>query len=125
VSPEDLIRVIRMDAADHVKLSVQVNGGIFKTAQMMRMAEAAGLPATLGHSYHLSTSTLAELHAGASAGNLLSPIEAVGLLKITDDVVREPLDLTEKTVRILDRPGLGIDIDPIKLNVYRVNGHLG
>lgn len=121
VSPEDLIRVIRMEAADIVKLSVLINGGIYKTAQMMQIACAAGLPATLGHSYSLTTNTLAELHAAASASNLLSPIESVGLLKSTDDVVREPLDLTQNKVRIPDRPGLGMDIDPVKLERYRVN----
>ncbi len=124
-SAEDLIQVIRMEAADIVKLSILINGGIYKTAQMMQIARAAGLPATLGHSYSLTTNTLAELHAAASASNLLSPIESVGLLKTTDDVVQEPLDLTQNKVRIPDRPGLGIDIDPAKLERYRINPDIG
>jgi L-alanine-DL-glutamate epimerase-like enolase superfamily enzyme len=125
VSPEHLIQVIRMEAADIVKLSILTNGGIYKTAQMMQIACAAGLPATLGHSYSLTTNTLAELHAAASATNLLPPIESVGLLKTTDDVVQEPLDLSKNKVRIPDRPGLGIDIDPAKLERYRINPDIG
>ena len=124
-SAEDLIQVIRMEAADIVKLSILANGGIYKTARMMQIAHAAGLPATLGHSYSLTTNTLAELHAAASASNLLPPIESVGLLKTTDDVVREPLDLTENKIRIPDRPGLGIDIDPAKLERYRISPKIG
>lgn len=120
-SPEDLIRVIRTEAADIVKLSILINGGIYKTAQMMQIAHAAGLPATLGHSYSLTTNTLAELHAAASAGNLLPPIESVGLLKTSDDIVREPLDLTHGKVQVPNRPGLGVEIDPSKLERYRVN----
>ncbi len=145
ITPADLIRVIRAEAADMVKLSVQINGGIHKTAQMMQIAAAAGMPATLGHSFSLTTNTLSEIHVGASVSNLLAPCKFVGLQKITDDVVREPLDsyasnveqnhynkfflkvnfkylwldLSKRKVRVPDRPGLGLEIDPAKLAQYR------
>jgi muconate cycloisomerase len=120
ITPEDLIRVIRADAADIVKLSVQVNGGIHKTVQMMRIAQAAGIPATLGHSGSLTTGALAEMHVAATAPNLLSPCEFVGLLKSADDVVREPLDLIRVKVPVPDRPGLGSEIDTDKFRKYRL-----
>ena len=120
ITPEDLIRVIRAGAADIVKLSVQVNGGICKTAQMARIAEAAGIPATFGHSGLLTTGALAEMHVGATAPNLLSPCEFVGLLKSADDVVRQPLDLGKIRVPVPDRPGLGSVIDPDKFEKYRL-----
>ena len=120
ITAEDLIRVIRAQAADIVKLSVQVNGGIYKTSQMLGIAEAAGMPATLGHSGSLTTGALAEIHAAASAPNLLSPCEFVGLLKSSDDVVREPLDLSKIEVSVPDRPGLGSEIDPDKFKKYRL-----
>ncbi len=120
ITPEDLVRVIRADAADIVKLSVQVNGGIYKTAQMVRIAEAAGIPATLGHSGLLTTGALAEMHVAATAPNLLSPCEFVGLLKSADDVVREPLDLDKIKLPVPDRPGLGSEIDPDKFQKYRL-----
>jgi len=97
-----------------------VNGGIYKTSQMLRTAEAAGIPATLGHSGSLTTGALAEIHAAASAPNLLSPCEFVGLLKSSDDVVREPLDLSKIEVSVPDRPGLGSEIDPDKFKKYRL-----
>ena len=120
ITAEDLIRVIRAQAADIVKLSVQVNGGIYKTSKMLRIAEAAGIPATLGHSGSLTTGALAEIHVGASAPNLLSPCEFVGLLKSSDDVVREPLDLSKIKVSVPDQPGLGSEIDPDKFKKYRL-----
>ena len=120
ITAEDLIRVIRAQAADIVKLSVQVNGGIYKTSQMMRIADAAGIPATLGHSGSLTTGALAEMHVAASAPNLLSPCECVGLLKSSDDVVMEPLDLGKIKLPIPDRPGLGCEIDPEKFQKYRL-----
>ena len=121
VTAADLIRVIRAQAADIVKLSFQVNGGIYKTAQMLRIAEAAGMPATLGHSSSLTIGVLAEVHLGASAPNLLSPCEFVGLLKCVDDVVRTPLDLTKVKVSVPDSPGLGVDVDPDKIRKYRLS----
>ena len=120
ITPEDLVRVIRAGAADIVKLSVQVNGGVCKTAQMARIAEAAGIPATFGHSGLLTTGALAEMHVGATAPNLLSPCEFVGLLKSADDVVREPLDLGKVKVPVPDRPGLGSEIDSEKFEKYRL-----
>ena len=120
ITPEDLIRVIRAQAADIVKLSVQVNGGIEKTSQMLRIAEAAGIPATLGHSGSLTTGALQEIHVAAAAPNLLSPCEFVGLLKSSDDVVRQPLDLSKILVPVPDRPGLGSEIDPEKFKKYRI-----
>ncbi len=121
IDPADLIRVIRADAADIVKLSVQINGGIYKTVQMMQIAAAAGMPATLGHSFCLTTNILSEVHVGASAANLHTPCEFVGLLKITDDVVEEPLDLTRKRIKVPDRPGLGVEISRTKLERYRLS----
>lgn len=120
ITPSDLLRVIRAKAADIVKLSVQVNGGIYWTAQMMQIAAASGMAATLGHSFSLTTNTLSEVHVGACAPNLLGPCEFVGFLKISDDVVQNPLDLGVRKVRVPERPGLGMEMDKGKLEQYRI-----
>jgi L-alanine-DL-glutamate epimerase-like enolase superfamily enzyme len=120
VTPNDLIRVIRAESADIVKLSVQVNGGIYKTVQMMQIAAAAGIPATLGHSFSLATNTYSEVHVGASAPNLLTPCEFVGHLKVSDDVVKKPLELGMRKIQVPNLPGLGVEIHPGKLEQYRM-----
>lgn len=121
VTPSDLIRVIRSEAADFIKLSAQVNGGIFKIIQLLQIAAAAGMPATLGHSFSLTINTSSEVHVAASAQNLLAPCEFVGLLKTVDDVVQQPLELGERRIKVSNLPGLGVEIHKSKLNQYRIS----
>lgn len=116
--PEDVVAVIRAEAADVIKLSVAENGGMLKACRMMSVAGAAGIPATIGHGNTSTLSTLAEMHVAAAGANALLPCESIGLLYVDEDVVTERLDMSTGVVSIPNVPGLGATVDEAKLRYY-------
>ena len=65
----------------------------------------------IGHGFGLTLSTLAEATVAAVCEPVLDGCEAVGPLKMADDVVAEPAILDRGVIRLGDRPGFGVDID--------------
>jgi L-Ala-D/L-Glu epimerase len=117
-----LIEIIRRGAADLVKVKVMKQGGFHRTRAMIECAAAAGLRVVIGHGFGLTPSTLAEVAVAAVSEAVIDGCEAVGPLKMAADVVAEPVRLETGTLRLSDRPGLGMQIDPVAVSRYRVNG---
>ena len=118
--PASLIEIIRLEAADIVKVKVMKQGGLTRTRQMIECAAAAGLRVIVGHGFGLTLSTLAEAAVAATSAAVLPGCEAVGPLKMAGDVVAEPVKLDRGVLRLTDAPGLGATIDPDALKRYRV-----
>ena len=115
LGPESLIAIIKKEAADIIKVKVMKQGGIYRTAHMIQMAEAAGLKCVIGHGFGLTINTLAELHVAASCENILEGCEFVGPLKIQKDVVIKPLQMENGKVKVPHDSGLGAELDEAKL----------
>lgn len=115
LGPETLIEVIKKEAADIVKVKVMKQGGIYRTVQMIQIAEAAGLKCVIGHGFGLAINTLAEIHVAASCRNILEGCEFVGPLKIQKDVVKEPLRMEGGKIKVPQQSGLGAELDEEKL----------
>ena len=119
VGPTSLIDIIRQNAADIVKVKVMKQGGLTRTIEMVNIAAAAGLGVVIGHGFGLTLSTIAEATVAAVCPAVLDGCEAVGPLKMAADVVIEPATLDRGVVRLSDRPGFGVDIDPQALIEFR------
>ena len=115
LGPQTLMEIIKQEAADIVKVKVMKQGGIYRTVQMIQMAEAAGLKCVIGHGFGLAINTLAEIHVAASCRNILDGCEFVGPLKIQKDVVKRPLQMGGGKVRVPQGSGLGAEVDEEKL----------
>ena len=120
--PAALVEIIRLGAADLVKLKVMKQGGLLRTLAMVECAAAAGLRVVLGHGFGLTLSTLAEAAVAAVSEAVIDGCEAVGPLKMAGDVVDEPARLDDGVIRLRDAPGLGAAVDPALLRRYRVRG---
>ena len=118
-SPASLIEIIKRDAADIVKVKAMKQGGLLRTRSMIDLAEAAGLHVVIGHGFGLTLSTLAEATLAATSDAVLPGCEAVGPLKMSADVVANPVDLTHGTLKLPNTPGLGATIDEKALARYR------
>lgn len=114
-----LLRIIRMGAADMVKVKVMKQGGLLNTRRMIATAEAAGMRCVLGHGFGLSINTMAEIMLAATTDAVIDGIECVGPLKMADDVVMEKLDLSTGSLPLPQGPGLGLALDEVKLHRYR------
>jgi L-alanine-DL-glutamate epimerase-like enolase superfamily enzyme len=115
-----LIDIIRRGAADLVKVKVMKQGGFTRTRAMIECAAAAGLRVVVGHGFGLTPSTLAEAALAAVSEAVIEGCEAVGPLKMAADVVRDPVRLDSGTLRLPDRPGLGVTMDADAIKRYRV-----
>src|SRR3989442_11909913 len=112
---------MRREAADLVKVKAMKQGGLLRTRSMVECAAAAGLRVVIGHGFGLTLSTLAEATLAATSDDVLPGCEAVGPLKMSADVVADPVDLTHGTLKLPNAPGLGATIDPHALARYRRN----
>ncbi len=120
VGPESLVAVIRLEAADIVKVKVMKQGGMLRCLQAIDVAAAAGLRSVIGHGFGLTLNTLAELHVAAVSADLLDACECVGPVKMTGDVVKNRLRMETGSVPVPNQPGLGADLDDAALAKYRV-----
>jgi muconate cycloisomerase len=118
-SPRELLTFIRMGAVSGLVIKLCRVGGIFWARQMAEMALAADLP-LLGSG--LTEGRIA-LHAGAAvfgAFGITIPVDLNGPQFLRDDMVAGPLEFPGQTVPVLDRPGIGVEPDPEKVERYRV-----
>jgi L-alanine-DL-glutamate epimerase-like enolase superfamily enzyme len=113
-----LIRIIKAEAADLVKVKVMKQGGLFNTRRMIATAEAAGIRCVIGHGFGLGINTMAEIMLAATSHNVIDGIECVGPLKTADDIVTHKLDLTSGRLALPSAPGFDVTIDEAKLNRY-------
>ena len=113
-----LIRIIRMDAADIVKVKVMKQGGFLNTRRMIATAEAAGIRCVVGHGFGLGANTMAEIMLAATSKNVIDGLECVGPLKTSDDIVAHKLDISSGSLPLPDGPGLGVALDEAKLDRY-------
>ena len=118
--PASLIDIIRREAADIVKVKAMKQGGLLRTRQMIDCAAAAGLRVVIGHGFGLTLSTLAEAAVAATSDAVIPGCEAVGPLKMSGDVVADPVRLGDGVLHLVDAPGLGATIDSEALKRYRV-----
>jgi muconate cycloisomerase len=114
-----LIRIIKMEAVDLVKVKVMKQGGFLNTRRMIATAEAAGIRCVVGHGFGLGINTMAEIMLAATSKNVIDGLECVGPLKTSDDIVTHKLDISSGSLPLPDGPGLGVTLDDHKLARYR------
>lgn len=115
-----LIRVIRANAADLVKVKVMKQGGIHSTRRMIATAEAAGLRCVVGHGFGLGVNTMAEIMVAATARNVIDGLECVGPLNMKDDITTRSIDLWSGSLALPVEPGLAVLLDQAKVDRYRL-----
>lgn len=108
---DTLVSVIRLEAADIVKVKVMKQGGLLRCLRAIDMAEAARMRCVIGHGFGLALNTLAEVHVAAASANVLDGCECVGPTKLTGDVVANPLIMETGSLVVPTVPGLGASLD--------------
>jgi L-alanine-DL-glutamate epimerase-like enolase superfamily enzyme len=117
-SPRDLLQHIRLGAIGGLVVKLCRVGGIYWARQMAEMALAADL-ILLGSGL---TEGRIGLYAGAglfSAFSITLPVDLNGPQFLRDDMVAGTLEFPDRRVPLSDRPGIGIEPDPEKVERYR------
>ena len=117
--PRDLIQYVRLGALNGLVIKLCRVGGIYWARQLAEMTLAADL-ILLGSG--LTEGRIA-LYAGAevfSTFGITMPVDLNGPQFLQDDMVAGPLAFADKRILLPDKPGIGIEPDPEKVDRYRV-----
>ncbi len=131
-TPQDVLEIAQRQAADMISLYTTKPGGLHRAKQVAAVAEAAGLPMNVNGSHETGIGNAANLHLVASTVGVnqtgVFPVTTVAGKEpttmagrmYTDDIVMDSFTYRDGCIVIGDAPGLGVTVDPAKLDKYRV-----
>lgn len=117
-TPEDVLREVESGAIGMVLIKV-ARTGFYKTRKIAHLCHTAGIPCLIGSQGDSSIGAAASLHAAAAFKNILYPAECSYHLRMKGDLLKVPLSLSQGALEIPKGPGLGIEIDEMKVKQYR------
>ncbi len=131
-SPYDAMEVVGQESADAISIYYSKSGGLQRAMEIGVIAAAAGMPVNLNGALETGVGNAGNLHliAALRAEVLPSVIPVttikgketckVGGVFYTDDIITEPFPYENGCLAIPDKPGLGVELDPEKIERYRV-----
>ena len=136
ITQQDLIQIIKREAADFLNFKVMRSGGFYPSKAMAQMAAAAGMFCAgstmlgmgieLAADAHFTVSTIAlgpdphKFHGIASG--ILKLFNAVDSTGITKDIVKGTPRIAGGFMSVPQGPGLGIELDRSNLESYLTKG---
>jgi muconate cycloisomerase len=112
-TPQDALEVIRHRAADVLSLYPGKHGGIRATQHLAKLAEAAGLPCTIGSNLEREVATAAMAHVAVSTANIQCerfPGDLIGPIYYEEPLTQEPLHYQADRLWVPQKPGLGVRV---------------
>lgn len=120
-TPFDVMQIARHEAADLINIKLGRPGGFTGAKKMEAVADAAGLPVTVGTMMEMGVGTAAALQFAVTCQNLVDTCDFTGPTLLNDDILTEPLRFEDGYLYLPEGPGLGVEIDEDKLNHYRID----
>ncbi|TVT45972.1 enolase [Amycolatopsis rhizosphaerae] len=119
VTPADVTREVLGGSATAISIKT-ARTGFTRSQRTQHLAEGLGLEVVMGNQIDGQLGSLCTVAFGASA-QLTSrrPGELSNFLDMSDDLLAEPLCITDGELTIRPGAGLGAEIDPDKLERYR------
>lgn len=120
---QDAMALIRAGAADILSIYVGKGGGIGPARKIASVAEAAGLTCTVGSNLELGVASAAMAHLATACPGIGAeefPCDILGPIAYENDLLAEPLDVRQGSVKAPEGPGLGISLDEDAVARYRV-----
>jgi muconate cycloisomerase len=112
-TPLDALEVIRAGAADVLSLYPGKHGGIRNTQTIAHLAEAAGIPCTIGSNLEREVATAAMVHVTVATPNLQCerfPGDLIGPLYFEQPLTRKPLEYKADRLLVPQTAGLGVQL---------------
>jgi muconate cycloisomerase len=129
----DVIEIIEKRAAQIVSIYTTKPGGLYRGMQVAAVCAGAGIVCNVNGSLETGIGNLANLHLAAAAEPVTlscvipvsTPAEAqhgqVAGIYYKDDLLAEPMVLHEGALTVPSKPGLGMALDPAKIQKYAAN----
>src|SRR5439155_14932508 len=112
-TPQDALEVIRHRAADVLSLYPGKHGGIRQTQTIAKLAEAAGIPCTIGSNLEREVATAAMAHVTVCTANIQCerfPGDLIGPIYYQQALSREPLRYQADRLWAPGAPGLAVSV---------------
>lgn len=120
-TPANVTREILSGAATAISIKT-ARTGFSDSLRVSHLAEGLGVDTVIGNQIDGHIGTVCSLAFGASqASTSRHAAELSNYLDMADHLLTEPLRISNGEMRVLDGAGLGIDIDPGKLDHYRTD----
>lgn len=113
-TPQDAMEVIRQRAADVLSLYPGKHGGIRPTQQIAKIAEAAGIPCTIGSNLEREVATAAMAHVTVATANIQCqrfPGDLIGPVYFDKTLTKEPLRYQADRLWVPEKAGLGVEMN--------------
>jgi muconate cycloisomerase len=117
--PETAFQLAQSAAADVFALKIAQSGGLFATGRVAAIAEAAGIGLYGGTMLEGGVATAASAQLFSTFPRLEWGTELFGPLLLTEEILEEPLEYGEFSLKVPTGHGLGISIDEDRLNRFR------
>jgi muconate cycloisomerase len=117
--PETAFQFAHAEAADVFALKILQSGGLFAGAKVAAIAEASGIGLYGGTMLEGAVATIASAQLFSTFAKMEWGTELFGPLLLTEEILEEPLDYSEFSLKVPDGPGLGITLDESQLNRFR------
>lgn len=123
--PEDALCLAHAKGADVFAVKVAQSGGLKRAAEVIGIAQAAGLGLYGGTMLETGLGTAAALQLFATVETLHWGTEFFGPLLLTDEILANPIVYSDFCVEIPGGNGIGATLDPDKIAFFRRDGGQG
>jgi L-alanine-DL-glutamate epimerase-like enolase superfamily enzyme len=113
------LEIIRERACDVVSIPV-FRHGVREAMQLIKLFEIANIGCAMGSGLESSIAATAAIHVATALRNLNHPIDTLGPLYMAEDILKESPRFEAGFAYAPDAPGLGIELDPAKVEKYRI-----
>jgi muconate cycloisomerase len=117
--PEDAFDIAACGAADVFAVKVAQSGGLFAAGRVGAIADAAGIGLYGGTMLEAGIGTIASAHLFSTFPKLAWGTELFGPLLLTEEILAEPLSYGDFTLKVPNKPGLGIELDEDRVGFFR------
>ena len=117
--PETAFHFAQAEAADVFALKILQSGGLFAGAKVAAIAEASGIGLYGGTMLEGAVATIASAQLFSTFAKMEWGTELFGPLLLTEEILEEPLDYSEFSLKVPDGPGLGIALNEGQLTRFR------
>ena len=117
-TPQDALRLARMQGCHVFSLKVAKHGGLLATRRVAAIAEAADIGWYGGTMLETSVGSAASAHVFSTLGTGHSGCELFGPQLLVEDIVAAPMAIRDFELQLPDGPGFGVEISAAQLQRF-------
>ena len=118
--PEGIVDTLQAGAADYVMPDTPAAGGVLYVQKVADTAAAFGVSCLTHCSHDFGLKTIAVAHIAAATPNFSGPNDTC-YHGLSDDILTQHHQFEDGQLAVPMTPGLGVEVDPEKVERYRVN----